>query len=79
MPDMAVRLFLTSGGERMVPTADAARADGPFFLITRRHPTGRVDTVLTLRTEDVVAAEILENGAVVDYVLGGGQSNSENS
>ena len=73
-----VRLFLTSGAERIVDTADAARVDGPFFVITRRNP-GReqVDTVLTLRTQDVVAAEIVKDGVVIDYVLGGGSRKND--
>jgi hypothetical protein len=55
----------------MVPTADGARADGPFFVITRPHTgSGRIETILTLRTQDVVAAEILKDGVVIDRVLG---------
>ena len=71
---MPVRLFLISGEERIVPTADAARVDGAFFAITRRSAgTDHVETVLTLRTQDVIFAEIVENDAVTDYVLGGGR------
>jgi hypothetical protein len=32
---MAVRLFLSSGIERVLETADAARLDEPFFIVTR--------------------------------------------
>jgi hypothetical protein len=35
---MAVRLFLSSGGQRTVEVADSARLDGPFFLVRRYHP-----------------------------------------
>jgi hypothetical protein len=71
---MAVRLFLSSGTERMLETADAARLDEPFFLVTRWHSEIRqVETVLTLRAEDVVAAEVLSNGVRVDYVVGRGR------
>ena len=67
---MAVRLFLTSGDERNIPEADGARADGPFFLVTKLYAElGRVETVLTLLTRDVVAAEILKDGVVRDTVL----------
>ena len=58
----------------MLDTADSARLDEPFFLVTRSYPEIRqVETVLTLRAEDVVAAEILENGVRIDYVLGRGR------
>ena len=70
-----VRLFLTSGHQRIVEQADAARSDGPFFVVTKRHhPSGRDDTVLTLRSEDVVGAEIVTDGIVTDYILGRSQS-----
>jgi hypothetical protein len=70
---MAVRLFLSSGTERVLETADAARLDEPFFIITRWHSEIRqLETVLTLRAEDVVAAEVLKNGVRVDYVVGRG-------
>jgi hypothetical protein len=53
----------------MVEEADAARLDGPFFVITKRHhPSGRNATVLTLRSQDVVGAEIMKDGIVADYV-----------
>jgi hypothetical protein len=75
---MAVRVFLAAGGERMVDTADAARVSGPFFVITRRRlGTDQVDTVLTLRTQDIVAAEVVKDGAVIDYVLGGAQRQND--
>jgi hypothetical protein len=69
-----VRLFLTAGQQRIVEQADAARLDGSFFVITKRHhPSGRNDTVLTLRSQDVVGAEIVKDGVVTEYVLGGCQ------
>ena len=74
---MGVRIFLTSGGERIVETADAARVSGPFFEVTCRHPlSGRIETVLTLRTQDVIRAEVVQDGVVTDYVLGGTQSSN---
>jgi predicted homoserine dehydrogenase-like protein len=74
---MAVRIFLTSGAQRMVETADVARANGPFFEVTCRHaPSGQVHTVLTLLTKDVIAAEVVQDGVVTDYVMGGGKSSN---
>jgi hypothetical protein len=74
---MPVVLFLTSGGQRTVEAADSARLDGPFFMVNRKDPTtGRIDTVLTLRSADVIAAEILIDGVRVDYVLGEGNARS---
>ena len=35
---MAVRLFLSSGGQRTVDDADSARLDGPFFMVSRWCP-----------------------------------------
>jgi hypothetical protein len=32
---MAVRLLLSSGGERVIENADGARLDGELFLVTR--------------------------------------------
>lgn len=72
---MAVKLYLLSGSQRMLDNADSARLDDGFFVVTRRDPTtGRVNTLLTLRSEDVVAAEVLKDGVLVDYVLGRGES-----
>ena len=60
---MPVRLFLSSGAQRTLDTADSARLDDAFFIVTRRDPrTGRVETLLTLRSVDVVGAEVLTNG-----------------
>ena len=71
---MAVRLVLSSGTDRTIDTADAARLDDHFFVVTRRDPyTGRIDTVLTLRSIDVVVAEVIANGVVTDYVRGRAQ------
>jgi hypothetical protein len=72
---VAVRLFLVSGDTRIVEQADAARLDGPFLLVTRWHPAIRLrETVLTLRAQDVIAAEVLQDGVRIDYVLGGARS-----
>ena len=72
---MAVRLFLSSGGRRTVDAADSARMDGPFFLIRRRYADlNRPETVLTLRSEDVIGAEVLKDGVRIDYIPGCGQA-----
>jgi hypothetical protein len=72
---MAVRLFLSSGGQQTVDAADSARLDGPFFLVRRRHPDlNRTETVLTLRSEDVIGAEVLKDGVRIDYIPGCGQA-----
>jgi hypothetical protein len=72
---MAVRLFLSSGGERTVDAADSARLNGPFFLVRRWYPDlDRTETVLTLRSEDVFGAEILKDGVKIDYIPGCGQA-----
>jgi hypothetical protein len=56
---MAVVIFPTSGAQRVVETADSARFDGPFFVVTRKDPfSARIDTLLTLRSIDVVGAEV---------------------
>jgi hypothetical protein len=68
---MPVRVFLSSGGQRIVETADGARVSGPFFEFTRRYLEGKIETVLTLRTDDVIGAEFLKDSVVVDYVPGG--------
>ena len=71
----AVRLFLSSGQERSVETADGAHMDEHFFIVTRSHSgAGRIETMLTLRAEDVVAAEVLSEGVRIDYVPGKGQA-----
>ena len=62
---MAVRIFLSSGKQRLVGDADGARLDGIFFLITRG-----ADTVLTLAAADVVGAQIEEGGALRYYIAG---------
>jgi len=71
---MAVRLFLSSGGQRTVDAADSARLDGPFFLVRRLHDLNRTETVLTLRAEDVIGAEILKDGVRIDYIPGCGRA-----
>jgi hypothetical protein len=69
---MPVRILLTSGGQRTVEAADSARMSGPFFMITRRRErTGELETLLTLRSQDVVGAEIVKDGLVTDYMRGG--------
>jgi hypothetical protein len=70
-----VRLLLSSGAHRDIEHADSARRDGPFFIVTRLYTDiNRAETVLTLRAEDVVAAEILTDGVRTDYVIGCGKS-----
>jgi hypothetical protein len=72
---IAVRLFLSSGGERTVDAADSARLDGPFFLVRRWHlDLNRTETVVTLRSEDVIGAEVLKDGVRIDYIPGGAQA-----
>ena len=72
---MAVRLFLSAGGERIIDAADSARLDGPFFLVRRWHPDlNRSDTVLSLRAEDVIGAEVLKDDVRIDYIPGCGQA-----
>jgi hypothetical protein len=72
---MAVRLFLSSGTQRTIDAADSAHSDDVFFVVTRRDSgTGRLDTLLTLRSTDVVAAEVLNGGVRTDYILGRGQT-----
>ena len=72
---MAVRLFLSSGGQRTVDAADSARLDGPFFIVSRWSPhLNRTETVLTLRSEDVIGAEVLKDGVRIDYIPGRGQA-----
>jgi len=72
---MAVRLLLSSGGQRTIDAADSARLDGPFFLVRRRwYPDlNRTETVLTLRSEDVIGAEVLK-GVRIDYIPGCGHA-----
>jgi hypothetical protein len=68
---IAVRLFLSSGCQRTVDAADSARLDGPFFLVRRWRPDlNRTETVLTLRSEDVIGAEVLKDGVRIDYIPG---------
>jgi hypothetical protein len=71
---MAVRLVLSSGNHRTVDDADSARLEGPFFLVRRWIPDlNRTETVLTLRSEDVIGAEVLKDGVRIDYIPGRGQ------
>jgi len=70
-----VRLILTNGTNRTVENADSARSDGPFFIVARSAPDrGRIETVLTLRAQDVIAAEIYDGAVVIDRVLGTSRS-----
>jgi hypothetical protein len=74
MKGMAVRLLLAVGTERIVEAADSAQVDGPFFVVRRSYSDlNRTETVLTLRSEDVIGAEILKGGMVIAYVPGGGK------
>ena len=69
------RFFLSSGRERAVDAADSARLDGPFFLVRRSYPDlNRTETVLTLRSQDVIGAEVLKDGVRVDYLTGCAQA-----
>jgi hypothetical protein len=69
----AVRLLMSSGAIRIVDGADSAALEGAFFVITRRDSrTGRIDVILTLRSEDVVGAEILSHGVRTAHVAGKG-------
>ena len=68
---MAVRVYLTSGAQRIVEMADGAHLDDPFFLITLSSPGQRAaQTILTLWATQVVVAEIETEGVVTDRVLG---------
>jgi hypothetical protein len=68
-----VRLLMSSGAIRIIDAADSARLEDAFFVITRCDSlTGRVYVVLTLRSEDVIGAEILTNGVRTAYVAGKG-------
>ena len=68
----AVILFLASGDQRFVE-ADDAHMDGPFFMVTRWDPRlQRIQTVLTLRSQDVVSAEIRNDDGTAEFVLGAG-------
>lgn len=59
-------------------TADSARFDGPFFVVTRKDPfSARIVTLLTLRSVDVVGAEVFVDGASIDYILSPGESSGE--
>jgi hypothetical protein len=74
---VVVRLLLTSGGQRVVETADGAESSGEFFIITRRSASGgSAETLLTLPAQDVVGAEIVTDGAVTGYVAGKGTSST---
>jgi hypothetical protein len=67
---MGVRLLLASGQYRTVE-GGGAQMDGAFFMVTQSSADGdRLYTVLTLRSRDVVMAEVQRDGAVVDVVLG---------
>jgi hypothetical protein len=65
---MAVVIFLTSGAQRVVETADSARFDGPFFVVTRKDLFSARIVTLTLRSVDVVGAEVFVDGASIDYI-----------
>jgi hypothetical protein len=70
---MAVKILMSSGETRTIDGADSARVDDGFFVITRRDlRTDRIDVVLTLRSQDVIGAEILTNGVRTGYVTGSG-------
>ena len=68
---MAVILFLASGDQRVLDEADGAHMDGPFFVITRWDSRlQRTQTVVTMRSQDVVSAEIQKDDGTTEFVLG---------
>ena len=70
---MTVRVFLTSGGERVI-VADGARLDGELFRITRwLHDLRRDETMVTLWAETVVMAQVEDRGIVIEYMPGPGE------
>jgi hypothetical protein len=74
---VSVRVLLASGGQRIVETADGAVASGEFFIVTRRStPGGSNETLLTVRAQDVVGAEIIVDGVVTGYVAGKGKAST---
>jgi hypothetical protein len=69
---MAVLLLLESGARRDVD-GDGAHMDGPFFMVTRWDLRLQcAQTVLTLRSRDIVRAEVQKDGVTTGYVLGAG-------
>jgi hypothetical protein len=69
-----VILHLASGVQRTIEHADSAHVDGPFFIVTRWYQDlNRRETVLTLRSDDVVAADIVKDGVRINGVLGSGE------
>jgi hypothetical protein len=72
-----VVLHLSSGIQRTIEHADSAHVDGPFFIVTRWYQDlNRTETVLTLRSDDVVVAEIVKDGVKINCVLGSGEANT---
>ena len=70
---MAVKITMASGEDRIVNELDGAPMDGPFFLATRWYSNLQSShTVLTLRSRDVVRAEIQKDDGTTEYVLGAG-------
>ncbi len=71
---MSVTLLLTSGGQRIIHRGDSARLDGPFFIVSHWDADrGQWETVVTLRAEDVIGAEIVKDGVKTEYIPGGGR------
>jgi hypothetical protein len=70
---MAVRLFLSSG-HRIVDATDSARLNGPFRSHDGTPDLNRTETVLTLRSEDVIGADVLKDGVRTDCIPGRGQA-----
>jgi hypothetical protein len=63
--------------QRFSPIGSCIRG-GTFFVVTRLHPDVRqIETVLTLRAEDLVGAEVLEDGVRISYVQGAVSSPSD--
>ena len=64
-----VILHLAPGVRRTIEHADSAHVDGPFLIVTRRYQgLNRRETVLTLRADDVVAADIVKEAATISRV-----------
>jgi len=67
-----VRLFLASGVQRDFDP-DGAHMDVLFFMVSRWDSLlKRCQTVLTLRSQEVVSAEIQRDGVSTEFVSGAG-------
>jgi hypothetical protein len=69
----AVRILMSSGATRIIDGADSAALEDAFFVVTRRNRlSDQKNVLLTLRSQDVVGAEILTNGVRTAYIAGKG-------